>query len=199
MNTKFLSTTAVLAALAVTPASASVTAIYTGTVYGYDNIGIFGGGSLAGDSFVARYVFDPTLGGYQFSSPTQNSSYGGPALGGGSPIISASLTINGQTFDFLGDYFGEAAGANDGSYSEQFHQADDGNWNTYMYNYIHNFTATLPASLGMPLSYTVGSGDYSGGGFQVSSGVPEPATWAMLLIGFAGLGFAGYRRARLAV
>jgi PEP-CTERM motif len=26
--------------------------------------------------------------------------------------------------------------------------------------------------------------------------VPEPATWAMMLIGFAGLGYAGYRRAR---
>jgi hypothetical protein len=25
---------------------------------------------------------------------------------------------------------------------------------------------------------------------------PEPATWAMMLVGFAGLGFAGYRRAR---
>jgi hypothetical protein len=26
--------------------------------------------------------------------------------------------------------------------------------------------------------------------------VPEPSTWAMLLIGFAGLGFAGYRKAK---
>ena len=26
--------------------------------------------------------------------------------------------------------------------------------------------------------------------------VPEPSTWAMMLIGFAGLGFAGYRRRR---
>jgi len=26
--------------------------------------------------------------------------------------------------------------------------------------------------------------------------VPEPSTWAMMLIGFAGLGYAGYRRAR---
>jgi hypothetical protein len=25
---------------------------------------------------------------------------------------------------------------------------------------------------------------------------PEPSTWAMMLLGFAGLGFAGYRRAR---
>jgi len=31
--------------------------------------------------------------------------------------------------------------------------------------------------------------------WTVSAGVPEPSTWAMLLIGFAGLGFAGYRKA----
>jgi PEP-CTERM motif len=29
-----------------------------------------------------------------------------------------------------------------------------------------------------------------------TAAVPEPATWAMLLLGFAGIGFAGYRRAR---
>jgi hypothetical protein len=29
-----------------------------------------------------------------------------------------------------------------------------------------------------------------------TSGVPEPSTWAMMLIGFAGLGFAGYRASR---
>jgi hypothetical protein len=28
--------------------------------------------------------------------------------------------------------------------------------------------------------------------------VPEPATWAMMLVGFAGLGFAGYRRNKVA-
>jgi hypothetical protein len=30
----------------------------------------------------------------------------------------------------------------------------------------------------------------------VTTAVPEPSTWAMLLIGFAGIGFAGYRRQR---
>jgi hypothetical protein len=31
---------------------------------------------------------------------------------------------------------------------------------------------------------------------ELGTTVPEPSTWAMMLIGFAGLGFAGYQRAR---
>jgi hypothetical protein len=35
------------------------------------------------------------------------------------------------------------------------------------------------------------------GSFLIRGGeTPEPSTWAMMLIGFAGLGFAGYRRAK---
>jgi hypothetical protein len=30
--------------------------------------------------------------------------------------------------------------------------------------------------------------------FSLGSGVPEPSTWAMMAIGFAGLGYAGFRR-----
>jgi hypothetical protein len=36
------------------------------------------------------------------------------------------------------------------------------------------------------------------GSAALSSAVPEPSTWAMLLVGFVGLGFAGYRRATAA-
>jgi hypothetical protein len=35
--------------------------------------------------------------------------------------------------------------------------------------------------------------------FTNVSGVPEPSTWAMMLLGFAGLGLAGYRASRQAV
>jgi hypothetical protein len=31
---------------------------------------------------------------------------------------------------------------------------------------------------------------------SVSAAVPEPSTWALMLLGFASLGYAGYRRAR---
>ena len=34
------------------------------------------------------------------------------------------------------------------------------------------------------------------GAINVAAAVPEPSTWAMLLIGFAGIGFAAYRKRR---
>jgi hypothetical protein len=39
----------------------------------------------------------------------------------------------------------------------------------------------------------------SGAIFETGSAVPEPSTWAMMALGFVGLGFAGYRRARTAM
>ena len=36
----------------------------------------------------------------------------------------------------------------------------------------------------------------AGGATQFSAAVPEPSTWAMLLVGFAGLGYAGFRRSK---
>ena len=42
-----------------------------------------------------------------------------------------------------------------------------------------------------------GSGGF-GVDYAFGGAVPETSTWAMMLIGFAGLGFAGYRRAKVA-
>jgi hypothetical protein len=43
-----------------------------------------------------------------------------------------------------------------------------------------------------------GQGPFNAAFSLRGSPVPEPSTWAMMLLGFAGLGFAGYRRARRA-
>ena len=39
----------------------------------------------------------------------------------------------------------------------------------------------------------------SGNGLNLQAGVPEASTWAMLLLGFAGIGFSGYRASRKGV
>lgn len=54
-----------------------------------------------------------------------------------------------------------------------------------------------PPLLGSTVYTVSGSVTY---GDAVNAGVftvPEPSTWAIMLVGFAGLGFAGYRRARV--
>jgi hypothetical protein len=45
-----------------------------------------------------------------------------------------------------------------------------------------------------PAGFDVDNIQFGVGGQVVTPSVPEPTTWAMLLIGFAGLGLAGYRR-----
>jgi hypothetical protein len=86
---------------------------------------------------------------------------------------------------------------------------------------LGNFTASLTLASGAPLqlqifSFTTTGGqlafsDLPGGNQNIGNildnvtlstnivtgpGVPEASTWAMTLVGFAGLGFAGYRASR---
>jgi hypothetical protein len=82
---------------------------------------------------------------------------------------------------------------------------------------------TAGAYVGADINAALGNADFSSGTFQLSLGVnsitgtwlagpnangsgdfdfiassvPEPSTWAMMVLGFAGLGFAGYRKSRL--
>jgi hypothetical protein len=59
--------------------------------------------------------------------------------------------------------------------------------------YTLSFTPTVGGSAVVALVDT--NLAYSGNDFSLAA-VPEPATWAMMLAGFAGLGLAGYRGAR---
>lgn len=51
-----------------------------------------------------------------------------------------------------------------------------------------------PLTFGAAVTDGVDKLDYQFSG--ISAPVPEPTTWAMLLLGFAGVGFSGYRRSR---
>ena len=63
--------------------------------------------------------------------------------------------------------------------------------------------ATFPVvtSLSIETEISVWAGPFSSAGamsvsnlFSQIYSVPEPSTWAMMLIGFAGLGYAGWRQ-----
>jgi PEP-CTERM motif len=98
----------------------------------------------------------------------------------------------------------------------------------YTYNYVdnevHSNTGNLPASITTPFTYTVNPmTDYATQDFQFETYnyntdtfeayadgqlsaetltvtvVPEPSTWALMFIGFGGLGFAAYRKRRPAI
>jgi hypothetical protein len=49
------------------------------------------------------------------------------------------------------------------------------------------------ASIASFTGFTNGTGSFSGT-LTISSAVPEPSTWAMIILGFAGLGFMAHRR-----
>jgi hypothetical protein len=122
----------------------------------------------------------------QFSGVTTG---GGPNLLGGTwTLVPAASGSNSSTFsDGTGvpalNFGAVVAGLFD-TYSQTFATTPGA---TYDYAFeFSNPGANEPSGL---LVTTTGSAGV----------VPEPSTWAMMLIGFAGLGFAGYRRARATV
>jgi len=118
-------------------------------------------------------------------------------------------TIVGRTYDFSFQWGALGAGANNVSYSVGGVSGGDvsggalltasNNLDTTLSTVFGSFVATAAVSqisfsaagLGLSIDPIVDN-------VSVSSAVPEPATWAMMLIGFAGLSLASRRR-RIAV
>jgi len=110
-----------------------------------------------------------------------------------------------QTIDPFGSTFTQALGVNDQGEIVGFYLDADG----VQHGYIDNggvFTSfDPPDSASTTINGINDKGDIVGfytnnatdtvDGF-VGTPVPEPSTWAMMLLGFAGFGFIGYRRAR---
>jgi len=202
------------ALLAGSSASAAVyEETYWGTVFGSVNTtGEFGTtGSLDGDPFVARYVYNTALGVRNTVPGSLDDLYGGSLYGlpGPSPV-SAAITINGVTESFFGSYYAEAYDSP--AYLFVGTQEYSNDKNLYINNgvsseanaggYQPSLDVTIPlTTLNLDgglfrideYNYNLGSYDHYAEGdlhnikFQISA-VPEPATWAMMLAGFFGLG-----------
>ncbi len=133
------------------------------------------------------------------------------------PIISSVLRVNGVSSpNVTGSFetFNEGANGNPCCVNAiGFSVADSSNnYSVGFANSFSSLTGDIPATLDMPLSFTPGPDDFGFGSFSFSSttgdfspatltysipmtGAPEPSTWAMILLGFAGLGYAANRRA----
>ena len=160
------------------PSAEVLVVTYTGTISrGFDRSGLFGvpRRDMEGDSYVARYTFDTSLG-RTFSSPERNFAVGGSTLGIASPALSSTVTINGITHPVLsGNYYGQILGHNNGANSEQSHRAgfqkSAGNVHTSNdnLNYIRNYDGSLPASITAPFSHDVTPNDETYGYFRFST------------------------------
>ena len=208
------------------PASATlIDVIYKGFVANGtpDYIGLFGppGADLTGDAFTATFAMDTSKGNSLFT-PTETLIEGGTVYSIDSPMIWASLQINGKTETISGEGNGAVQTLLGASWAanQQSHFAADGTNSMLLYVTDANGASVgnIPFTIDVPLVFPFDSSDVGGGSayfhngdlatsldlgpteliYQYPSvGVPEAATWAMLMVGFSGLGALGYRKARI--
>jgi hypothetical protein len=162
----------------------------------YDFTATAAGGPLNGDVFAGNFIVDS------------------------SEVAAGSGTVSDLTFDILGTLVTQSEGVFDEVPFATF--APDGSL-TELANFVIISTARADIggfTGGIPLPSPVTSFDFDGspgGGFNygidptqgelfrggtfrggpvAAPSVPEPSTWAMMLLGFAGLGYAGYRKVK---
>jgi hypothetical protein len=208
---------AALGALVSTSAFAGiVTETYTGTVTGYDVAGYFGpGNALLDTTFQATYVFDTNhSGSVQYSGSAITYTNG---IGAKNPAIGVSLLINGETVAFTNNtlYSSQLLAQNRASGHFQAEADINSISGAALQNFIYTDDSNSPynlTSLTTPFSYTINTQSTydNSSSFQygadsltllsttvtLTDGVPEPSTWAMMILGFAGVGAMSYRRRR---
>ncbi len=177
-----------------------ITETIKGTASGTDSAGFFGlPGAISSQSFVETFVFDSSLGTFN----------GGPTeLDNGA--ISASLTINGITKTVapgIGSIIrvehtpGESIRVFTVS---QVKLSEDSEIDTFLASGPDDPDFPLPASVLTPFEITGGNGQFTIGGDSINlenntiqlavAAVPEPSAWAMMILGFCGVGFMAFRR-----
>lgn len=220
LNFAMRASVAALALTAAAPVWAGTFVItYKGTVAsGTDPLGIFGGGTLDGFAFTAEYTLTYPGGDTINVVGTEASGYIDTyGYDAGNPLI-GKLIINGLSYQVEG-YYGYAYQGNNwaGGYDQVFHNVDSAGFveylNTNIYTTATDFISTR--DLTAPLDYTVQPGGVAAGVFRMVGAnglnspytegslsptsvsireIPEPATWAMMIVGFGVVGGAMRRR-----
>lgn len=186
---------AALATLVSAPASA--------TVFNYSTTGCFGT-ACTNYSFNAT---DPASGDLSFTGVVHNSPVN-VSLPDNVNLGSFFLFTSNQSYNgsFVLDVkFTSPSNSSDifdaaltGKYQETFSGTTD--TITLTFNGPDTFdNGAYQLAIDSPLTF---SGDFFDGGFTASANlqgvitaaVPEPSTWAMIILGFAGVGFLSYRR-----
>jgi hypothetical protein len=191
-----IGTAAVAFACASTPASASV--LFTGDAAGCFVCGSFSNSAVdAGVTYTGATFSNSTdasdnlvvnLG--SFSLVGGNNTYNDPFTLEVSFTVPAGVTPNGTSSTFTAEVTGKVTGGPNanGSASVDF----DNTLHTYTWS-GGSFTLQVfdvsPFSVGFSNSVT-GNIHVT----EVAGAVPEPSTWAMMILGFAGIGFMAYRR-----
>ncbi len=202
---------AAIAALASTSASASlVEATFTGTVADPVNTNQ--------DTFTANFIFDTSKGFSGGGGPGVLADVGGSSFGFPTPLVSSSFVAFGISQSFSGGYFASLTIINSAQgVSFEIHAKAQPDSFSLLDLDISSTLADVPSptSLDSPFAYTAQVGDSTEGTFRLCvsvgscnvleliptqvqfsevSGVPEPSTWVMMILGFAGIGFTAYRK-----
>ena len=180
----------------------------------YDLHDFFGlGSNLIGASFTAVFKYDTDLG-VAITNDMTDTRYGGPNWGCGvcvSPILEASITVNGITDYFDTSRDGSANvtinpnGWRQTFFYTSYFQGSDGNaLQLFVLNAPtplllgSSYTDVNLGTLGPPDTYPFALGVVDGtnknyrlalgAGTTTLAPVPEPATWGLMIIGFACTG-----------
>ncbi|HEX4179366.1 MAG TPA: PEPxxWA-CTERM sorting domain-containing protein [Caulobacteraceae bacterium] len=195
-----------MAACAAPAAANIITFSYSGRITdGMDVPGIFGtpGADLTGDKITAVFIFDTALGTRTTVPGVSDSLIGGSAAIPPSitPLVDATITVNNGKPVSIGGELGASVTTEAGLFNFALATQDNADFVSASVE-----TADAPASLDIPfIPHGSGGGSFSLEGLDPSSGlpvnvtgdfaIPEPATWAMLLLGLGGIGVA-MRRGR---
>lgn len=220
-NASFAALAAAGAMLAASPAEAAImmATFYGSTPYGgYDYAGVFGapGQSLAYKSATVSFTYDSERGDGA-TTASDDFRVGGTWWGGVGPILSATVTIDGVSlgmdlshYSYADSYGGEwtwlsgrsqTPGASDSFLSAMVYHDAPADLSAPFFVYAYGSGALQlykPDAWGEMLAET----EFEFGGLEVTyvgpspmpGGVPEPATWALMLAGFGLAGHALRRR-----